>query len=279
METRIYKSTNTYSIAKIVWESLKGYTSSFYLAKQLAKRDISAQYRQSYFGILWAIAPIILNSTVWIFLNGTGTVKLPATSVPYPLFVVIGTTLWSVMGDCLTLTMTTVNSNKSIITKINFEKEALVTLGLIKLLFNLLIKFALIFVFLIYFQVMPSLSILVFFPLLAITILFFVSLGILLTPIGVLYHDVSRAIPIMLQVLMYFTPVLYSVPEGGIMKKVMEWNPLTYIISNLRDSLTGLEIGNVFFLIAFTIITILLTLFSMIIYRISMPIITERMSA
>src|SRR5688572_25712970 len=101
IETKIYKSTRSYSLSKILKESLNGYKQSFYLAKQLAKRDVKAQYRQSVLGIFWAFAPVLMSAAVWIFLNLTGTVKVAETKVPYPLFVIIGTTLWSVFGECL----------------------------------------------------------------------------------------------------------------------------------------------------------------------------------
>jgi len=278
-DIRIYKSTRDYSILKILNESLMGYKNSFYLAKQLAKRDINAQYRQSVLGIFWAIAPVLMSAAVWIFLNKTGTIKLSETEIPYPLFVMIGSTFWTVFVDCLSLSINSVNANKGIIAKINFEKEALITLGAIKLLFNLLIKFALIVVLMFYFHVNISLSFFYFLPMLLITMLALIGLGILLTPIGALYNDISRIIPIAMQILMYITPVVYNVPKEGLMKVIMDWNPFTYIVINIRNSLTGFSIDHFLFMICFFVFTVFITLFSMIVYRIAMPIITERMSA
>jgi lipopolysaccharide transport system permease protein len=279
VEERIYKSTSSYSLITILKECLLGYRQSFYLARQLAIRDVNAQYRQSVLGIFWAIAPVVLNAAIWIFLNGTGTVQLPATKVPYPLFVVIGTTIWSVFVDCLLLSISSVNANKSIITKINFQKEALVTLGILKLFFNLLIKLGLVAALMIYYQVGLSLSFLAFVPLLGVIMMAFISIGILLTPIGVLYTDISRIIPIFMQILMYLSPVVYNEPKVGLMKTIMQWNPLTYLMTDIRNSLTGFGIENGPFILVFAAITIVVALFSMIVYRIAMPIITERMSA
>lgn len=279
MEVRIYKSAQEYSILAVLKDGLKGYKESYFLAKQLAIRDVSAQYRQSYLGIFWAITPIIMNSVLWIFLSSTNTVGLSATAIPYPVYVIVGTTLWSLLGDCLILSMTSITANKSIITKINFQKEALVTLGVIKLLFNLLIKLALVVFFLVLFKVQPSVSLIAFVPMLLMMMLFFISVGIILTPIGSLYQDINRIIPLALQLLMYITPVLYNAPEKGLMSTVMKWNPLSYIISDLRNCLTGFPVENELFFVFFGIFTIITTFLAIIIYRISMPIITERMSA
>ena len=166
LEKHIYTSSNSYSFRTILKASLNGFKNSFYLAKQLAKRDIQAQYRQSFLGIFWAIFPSLVNSLVWIFLQSSGTIKVTTTSIPYPAFVLIGTTLWGIVGECINLTAGSVNANKSIITKINFDKEALITLGLIKFFFNFLIKIGLIILFMIFFKIEPSVEIIFFVPLL-----------------------------------------------------------------------------------------------------------------
>lgn len=278
LQKHIYTSSNSYSFRGIVKASLKGFKDSFYLARQLAKRDIQAQYRQSFLGVFWAIFPTLINSLVWIFLQSSGTITVTTTNVPYPVFVLIGTTLWGIVGECINLTTSSVNANRSIISKINFDKEALITLGLIKFFFNFLIKIGFIILFLVFFKILPSIEILYFLPLLFISIVFFVAIGTLLMPISLLYTDISRLIPIGLQFLMYATPVVYAMPADGLMRKIMLLNPLTYIISDLRNVLTGHGLENPVFWIFSIVITVVLSIIALVVYRVSMPILTERMS-
>jgi lipopolysaccharide transport system permease protein len=278
LEKHIYTSSNSYSFWDVVKASLKGFRNSFYLAKQLAKRDIKAQYRQSFLGVFWAVFPVLINSLVWIFLQSSGTIKVTETNVPYPAFVLIGTTLWGIIGECINLTSQSVNANRSIITKINFDKEALITLGLIKFFFNFLIKIGLIILFLIFFKIVPSIEILFFIPLLFLSIVFFVAIGTLLMPISLLYTDISRLIPIALQFLMYATPVVYAMPPDGLMRKIMLLNPLSYIIIDLRNMLTGYGIENPIFWCFGVLITAILSIIALVVYRVSIPILTERMS-
>jgi lipopolysaccharide transport system permease protein len=245
----------------------------------LAKRDISSQYRQSVLGVFWIIIPIVLNAMVWVFLQSTGTINLTPTNIPYPLFALVGTTIWSILGECLNMPISTVNGNRSIITKINFEKEALLSLGFMKIGFNLLIKLGMILFFILYFQIMPTASLLLFFPFLVLMMIFFIAIGTIISPIGILYTDISRFIPISLQLLMYITPVLYVVPKSGLMQTVMSINPLSYIITDIRNTLTGMPIENGFFWLTFGLVTLVLIFIAMIVYRVSMPVITERMSA
>jgi lipopolysaccharide transport system permease protein len=275
---KYYTSNSNYSLLQIIKSSLNGYKQSFYLAKQLATRDIKAQYRQSLLGIFWALSPVIMSAAVWIFLQGTGTIKLSSTNIPYPLYVVIGTTFWSVLVDCLLMPTDIINSNKSIITKVNFQKEALITTGIIKLFFNLIIKLGLVIILLIIFKQTPSASVIFFIPLLLFVLTLFISLGIIISPFGVLYSDISRGITVVMQLLMYFTPVVYALPKSGFLKLVMMYNPLSYIIVNVRNSLTGGDVS-LWFIIVLAGISFFLSFIAMIIYRISMPIITERMSA
>jgi lipopolysaccharide transport system permease protein len=278
LQQHIYTSSTSYSFRGIVKASLKGFKDSFYLARQLARRDIQAQYRQSFLGVFWAIFPALINSLVWIFLQSSGTITVTATNVPYPVFVLIGTTLWGIVGECINLTTSSVNANRSIISKINFDKEALITLGLIKFFFNFLIKIGLIILFLVFFKIVPSIEILYFFPLLFLSIAFFVAIGTLLMPISLLYTDISRLIPIGLQILMYATPVVYAMPADGLMRKIMLLNPLTYIINDLRNVLTGYGLENPLFWIFGIGTTIVLSIIALVVYRVSMPILTERMS-
>lgn len=279
MEIKIYNDSSKYHLGEVLKESLKGFKRSFYLARQLARRDIRAQYRQSVLGVVWAVVPVLMTALVWIFLQASGTIQLSSTGMPYPVFVLMGTTCWSVWTECLSLSIISVNANKSIITKINFDKEALITLGFMKMGFNFLIKLGLLIVFMALYHVVPGWSVFAFFPLLFITMLCCMSIGILLAPIGILYNDIGKAIPLSMQMLMYVSPVVYMSPKSGLMKQLMQYNPFYYMMDDLRNTLTGASIEHGTFWLIFGLITILLFAFSLIVYRVSMPIITERMSA
>ena len=78
---------------------------------------------------------------------------------------------------------------------------------------------------------------------------------------------------------MYVTPVLYITPKVGMLKTIITINPLTYFIIDLRNSLTGMSIENGYFWVGAFFVTVLSSVLAMIVYRISMPIITERMSS
>lgn len=277
MKTTVYtsdKKTHFFQELKTIYKDIR---SSSFLAYQMAKRDLQSQYRQSLLGFFWAFAPIITNSAVWLFLNSSGTVNVNAeSSVPYVVFVIIGTTLWSIFTESLLIPLTSVNAAKSILSKINFPKEALLISGLYKMIFNLVLKLLLIAAILLIYGINPGSSLVAFpFILLVITISSF-SLGLLLTPIGLIYTDISKLLTTAVAFIMYITPVVYAVPKQGLFKKLFELNPLTYMFNDARGSLINLPLENTSFIIVSAAISFFVMLISLVIFRKSMPIIIEK---
>ena len=82
-----------------------------------------------------------------------------------------------------------------------------------------------------------------------------------------------------MQFLMYITPVVYSIPKTGIMKTVMNWNPISSIILTARDLSVGFEPDFLTYFLVVLAICIPFLLIGLVIYRISIPIIVERLSA
>ena len=280
MEEKTYGRDNKLSFFKILKLSIVDLFSSHFLAKQLAVRDIKAQYRQSFLGIFWMFITPVFTALVWVFLSASGTVKLSDTGVPYPVYVFIGTLVWSIITESINTPKNSTQGSMSIISKINFPKEALILTGIYKLLFNSLVKLVLLVLFLFVYDIGFHFSQL-FFPLIIISAVFFgITLGLLITPISLIYHDVSKIVSIGLTFLMYVTPVVYSIPSlDGTMKLLMTINPITPFIMTTRESLTGLDFTFLpsFFWTLVLIIPIFLV--ALIIYRISIPIIIERHGA
>lgn len=279
LKTTVYSSEKKTHFFKELREILGDLKSSQFLATQMTKRDLKAEYRQSVLGFFWAFAPILMNSLVWIFLNSSGVVQVSGmASIPYIPFVVVGTTLWSIFTDCLLLPLNSVNSNKGVLSKINFPKEALILSGVYKMSFNLSLKLILVIAILIIYQIVPNVNI-VLFPLYLIAItLFALSIGILVTPLGLIYTDISRIVSTGVSLVMYITPVVYAAPSVGIFKSLFALNPLTYLFTDARSSLFGLPVENLNFAIITIIVCLIMLLIGLVIFRKAMPIIIEKIS-
>ena len=252
---------------------------SRFLARQLAERDIKAQYRQSYLGIIWAFVMPIGTALVWIFLNNSGTVRLSDTGVPYPVYAFSGTLIWSIMVAAINSPMQNTNAAKGILTKINFPKEALLLSGVYKLLFDSFIKLLLLVLFVFAFGVGFHWSLLLVpFAILA-AVLFGTTVGLFLTPLGLLYKDIGKIITFGMQFLMYATPVVYAIPDTGLMRTVMMYNPITPIILTTRDLVVGFSPEFLSYFIVVIAACVPLLFLGLVMYRIAIPIIVERLSA
>ena len=249
------------------------------LAWRLTVRDISAQYRQTFLGLLWALILPLANTAVWLYLNLTGIVVLQETPIPYPVYVFSGTMLWAIFMDSINAPMGQTNAARGMLTKLNFPREALLLAGVYKTLFNSGIKIVLLLVILPFFKVYPSWG-LALFPLGILSlILVGTAIGLFITPVGMLYTDVGRAMPLVMQFIMYATPVVFAMPESGLAATLFKINPLTPLILTTRDWLTGGSPELIGFFLAVNAVGLILLLASWIGYRLSLPILIERMSA
>jgi lipopolysaccharide transport system permease protein len=249
------------------------------LAWRLAVRDISAQYRQSVLGVLWALINPLTTTAVWLFLSTSRLVQVADTGLPYPVFVFTGTLLWSILIDALNAPLAQMNVNKALLAKINFPREALILSGIYQTLFNAAIKIGILLLVLPFLGIHPGWAGLLIPVGILPLLLTGTALGLAITPIGVLYGDVGRGLPLITQLLMYLSPVVFPMATTGMTAKFMRLNPLTPLILNARAWFTGQPTQ---LLVEWMFVvggSVVLMLFVWMIYRLAMPILFERMSA
>lgn len=279
LETRIYQKENNIRFLALLKASLSDFYTSRFLAKQLTVRDIKAQYRQSYLGILWVVIAPLTTAFIWVFLNSSGAISLTDTGIPYPVYAFSGSLIWSILAESINAPKGNTASSLGIMSKINFPKEALILSGIYKLLFNSAVKIVLLFVFLFIYKVDLSSSILLF-PLALLGILLFgTTFGLLITPLALLYSDVSKIMGLCMRFLMYVSPVVYVVPKTGFLKILMEINPLTPLVVVTRNTIVGLPLDYLSYYLIIIACCIPIFLVALLFYRVSIPIIVERFSA
>lgn len=249
------------------------------LGWRLAVRDVRAMYRQSLLGILWAVILPLTNALVWMLMKGTGLVSVGDTDVPYPVYVFSGTMLWAIFTESLQAPLQKTVAGRSILSKINFPREAIIMSGILQSGFNAMIKILLVLIAMVALGYTPGWST-VWLPIGVLSlILAGTSLGLLLTPIGMLYNDIGRGITVVMQFLMYATPVVFPMPKEGWIVSVISYNPVTPLIMTTRDWLTGAppEFLSGFIWVSLVFLGILFM--AWILYRASMPFLIERSSS
>lgn len=247
------------------------------LAIRLTLRDIKAQYRQSFIGYFWAFLPPLVSAFTFVVLQKSSVFTTTDIQISYPLYTMIGTLLWQTFVDALNNPIKVVGTSRSMLIKINFPRESLVLASGFLTGFNFLVRLAIIIPILIYFKVAPN-SIQFAFPLgITALILLGTSFGLLLTPIGLLYNDVSRALTMMTGFWMFFTPVVLPFANSGFAALVMKLNPVSYVLYDTRNWLLGTEGLFVNEVIIITSTAFLLFILGWIIFRLSIPHVISRL--
>jgi lipopolysaccharide transport system permease protein len=247
------------------------------LAWRLFVRDLSAQYRQTYLGYFWAFLPPLVAAATFIFLQSQGIVKVEGLGMPYAAFAMIGTLLWQTFVEAIQSPLTAVQSAKPMLAKINFPREAILMASLYAVLFNLLIRLILVVAVLGAWQIIPSLTLL-WFPVTMVGLIGCgFAAGLFLLPVGALYGDIGRAVPIVAQFLMLLTPVVYPAQTSGRLALLTALNPVAPVLVTARESLTGVPLTSLVPCLVVTVLALAVCFIGIAAFRLVMPILIERM--
>jgi lipopolysaccharide transport system permease protein len=262
---------------RILRDMFRDIAASRELAWRLFVRDTRSLYRQSIFGYLWAFAPPLATTLTFVYLNSQQIINIGDTRVPYPAFVIIGTLLWQAFADALANPLKTVTAAKAMLTKINFPREALILAGVADVVFNAAVRALLLVpVFLVYKLPLTG-SVLLAIPATGALIVIGLALGLLLTPLGLLYGDVGRAIPLVTAFWMLMSPVVYPIPTAGLAGAVARWNPVAPVLQTARDYLIGQPATHALDALVVTAVAVVVLMAALLLYRLGMPILIERM--
>lgn len=249
------------------------------LAIALLRRDIKGQYRMSFLGLLWMFVPLVVNTFIWVFLNKQNVLNMGTTTIPYPVYVFAGNLMWNAFTQGLSAPIQAVNRERGMLTKLQFPREALLVTGLIKLLFDTFVQMIVFVPVFIWYQ-MPLTGWLMLIPVVLIVTPFCgYAVGVLLTPSALLFEDLVYVIPFVVRFGFFLTPIIYPVPNAGVIGWVARLNPATPLIVTARNILAGQAPAMLPEYCLIFGICILIGFFGLIIYRLSLPIVIERMSA
>lgn len=200
---------------------------------RLFRSSVQARHRRTWLGYLWLLLPTLGTTLVWVYVQARHIVSTGPTALPYPIHVLAGTVLWQVFVDALNAPLQQFGAGRQMIARMRVPPEAFLFAGVVETLFNFAVRAVVIVPLLVYFGLSLRASA-AFVPIgiVALT-LFGLALGIAVTPLGLLYDDVGRAITLITGLWFFLTPVLY--PANG----AMRWNPLTPLIETTRGWMTG----------------------------------------
>lgn len=261
---------------KQMWRDL---LASRELARRLMVRDISAQYRQSFLGIIWAFLPPIFMATGFTLASNANVINVGKTDLPYPAYVMFSTALWQTFVEALNGPIQAVTVAKPMLARVNFPREALILAKVGEVFFNFAIKLILIVALFIWFHVSVSWTVILTPIALIHLVLFGTFIGIFLAPLGVLYQDVSKGITLFTGFWLFLTPVVYPVPNAGTFGLLVNLNPVTPLLVTVRELATTGVVSEPWRFWIVSVITIVGLLLTWIGFRLAMPYVVERVSS
>ena len=203
----------------------------------LTLRDVKTKYAQSVLGVGWAVINPLLQALIFTVIFGN-LADLGSDGVPYLLFNFTAMVPWTYFSSTLTGATGSLIANRNMLTKIYFPRLVLPFTAALSTSIDLGIGCLVLAGFLVYYGVMPGPLVLVLPLLLLILVLTGLGLGSFLAALAVQYRDVQYAMGLLVRVLIYSAPVVYSVDlVPAAYRSWYALNPLVGIIEGMRSAL------------------------------------------
>jgi lipopolysaccharide transport system permease protein len=201
----------------------------------LVWRDIKLRYRQTALGIAWAVLQPLLTMAIFLVLFGT-IAKIPTDGLPSALFYYIALVPWIYFSTTLSLCSNSLISNADLVTKVYFPRRIMPAATTLSGLVDFGISALIIVGLLAYYGIWPDSHILFWPAITVLLVMFTYGVGLFLAALTVKYRDVKYAIPFIIQLGLFVTPIIYPasmVPDKW--RLLASLNPLTGIIEAFRS--------------------------------------------
>jgi lipopolysaccharide transport system permease protein len=201
----------------------------------LILRDISVRYRQSILGYVWAVVPQIATVGVFAFLHASRLLPIGGTKIAYVAYALWGISVWQLFAGCLSSCTNSLASSGTLVTKVNFPREALVIAAVGPPVFDFFVRLVPVVAVFIWYGVTPSWGI-IFVPFVLMSVMLLaLGLGFVLSIANLVLRDTGNALGTVLTIGMFLTPVLYPPPVRWPFFLVNLLNPLSPLLTASQD--------------------------------------------
>ena len=234
---------------RVNWRELWDYRDLLFV---LVRRDFLAKYKQTVLGPLWFILQPLLNTLVFtVVFNKVAGIE--TGGIPPTLFYLCALLPWGYFAQNVTSGAQTFTANAHLFGKVYFPRLVVPISTIISNLFALLLQFAVFLIFAAWFalrgnEVHLGAAMLLAIPLLLITAALSLGLSLLISASTAKYRDLTHLTPILLQLWMFATPVIYPLSKligGDGHYAWIAWvNPMAPVVEGFRFALLGRGIWN-----------------------------------
>lgn len=203
----------------------------------LSIRSIKGRYKQSLLGISWAVIQPFAMMVIFTIVFSKFA-KVDTGSTPYPVFSYAALLPWQFFNNIVTKGASSVVDNGSIVKKLYFPREICALSVVVSSLVDFGVAAVMLVVLMVAYRVSISVWALWLPLVLVIEIIFALGLALALSATNAFYRDITFGLPLLLQVWMYLSPVVYpinTVPDRYLQLYML--NPMTPIIDGFRRTL------------------------------------------
>jgi len=243
---------------------------------RLMVRDFSVRYRQSIFGYLWAVLPQIVTVAIFTFLSKHRVFDMGVTALPYVIHALWSISVWQLFSSCLVGCTNSLVNAGSLVTKINFPKEALVIAAVGQGVVDFMIRLLPVAIVFIWFGFTPSWHAMAIPLVLLATMLMAVGVGFFMAIINLVLRDAGNAISMLLTFGMFLAPILYPPPVREPFDVVNYLNPFSPLLIATQNLLAGQGIEFSAPLIVSLALSVVLFFLGWRVFHITMPRVAER---
>lgn len=203
---------------------------------QLYRRDLLTNYKKSLLGTAWIVLTPLIGIISWVFLHHTGLFNPGENKIPYPAFLLIGTSVWGLFMGCFTSSSQTLTAARSLVMQVSFPREVFLFEKVLLQLTNFGISLVLNLLVILTFHVIPAWETFLF-PLVVLPlILFGAAIGLIASMIVIVAEDLGKLIHTLVGMSFWITPIIFSDRlDKAWARALVEWNPLTYLVCSARD--------------------------------------------
>jgi len=202
----------------------------------LAWKNITLRYKQAYLGIAWAILkPVLL---MLIFSLVRSFVGIDSGTIPYPILTFAALMPWTFFQESASEGVNSVVGNTALIKKIYFPREIFPITTVLTKLVELAISFLILAGMMVWYGTVPTAQVL-WVPLIILyTVLAALTVAFCGAAVNVYFRDVGQALPVLLSLLMYASPVIYPLQlvedKLLVQKAAGAWSDALYTLYTLN---------------------------------------------
>jgi lipopolysaccharide transport system permease protein len=207
----------------------------------MTKRELQIRYKQSLFGVSWAVLQPLVYAFVFALFFGR-LANVPSDGFPYPIFALSALVPWIFVSQSVAQASASLVGDANLLSKVYFPRLVIPIAKVMSFLIDLTIALLVLLLFVVLYDASPGIGMVALPGFLAIAVVTALGAGTLLATLNVRYRDVTVAIPLLIQLWLFATPVIYPGSLiGGAWQYIYALNPMVSVIDGVRWAFLGAD--------------------------------------